>query len=136
MHINWKEIKWVSIEARLAKGYLHSKDHVKLRRNTSVSKQMQQEKVLVFSLIKENTISKALGITLALTTQKPSDFLIWTPQMLSSENHNFTPALIFLHYLFALYWPKCREKRCKDLLSLPACTQWPRINVVPQIIHT
>lgn len=67
---------------------------------------MQQENVLVFSLIKENTVSKALGITLALTTQKLSDFLIWTPQTLSSKKHHFTQALILLHYLFALHWLK------------------------------
>lgn len=51
---------------------------------------MQQKNVLVFSFIKENTISKTLGITLALTIQKVSDFLIWTPQMLSSKKHHFT----------------------------------------------
>lgn len=121
---------------RLAKDYLHSKGHVKLRRSTSVSEQMQQEKVLVFSLIKENTVSKALGITLALTTQKVSDFLIWTPQMLSSKNHHFTQALTLLHYLFALFWPKWREKRCKNLLSLPVRTQEPRIIVARQIFHS
>lgn len=48
---------------------------------------MQQEKALVFSLIKENTISKKLRLTLALTTQKVSDFLKWIPQMLASKKH-------------------------------------------------
>lgn len=67
---------------------------------------MQQEKVLVFPLIKENTVFKALGITLALTTQKVTGFLIWTPQMLPSKTHHFTQEFILIHYLFASYWPK------------------------------
>lgn len=64
---------------------------------------MKQEKVLVFSLIKESTVSKTLGITLALTTQKVTGFLIWIPQMLPSKTHHFTQAFILLHYLFASY---------------------------------
>lgn len=72
---------------RLPKDYLNIKHHVKLRRNTSPTELMQQEKALVFSLIKENAMSKKLRITLALTPQKVSDFLVWIPQMLASKKH-------------------------------------------------
>lgn len=53
MHISWEEIKKVSL--RLAKGCLNIQCHVKLISPTELQ---QQEKVLVFSLIKESTISK------------------------------------------------------------------------------
>lgn len=92
---------------------------------------MQQEKGLDFSLIKENTMSKSLRITPVLTTQKVSDFLIWTPQMLAAKKHPvpLIDGVVFLHQdlsyfiISSLYISPSGEKEdAKGLLSLRALT--------------
>lgn len=116
---------------RLPKGYLNIKCHVKSRRNTSATELMQQEKALVFSLIKENTTSENLRITRVLATQKVSDFLIWTPQMLAAKKRpvSLIAGVVFLYqdlsyFIISLLYmsPSVEKEDAKRLLSLRALT--------------
>lgn len=124
---------------------MNIKCHVKLKRNTSATELMQQEKTLVFSLIKENTMPKNLRITLALTTQKVRDFLIWIPQMLAFKKHpvSLIDGVVFLHQHLSYFIisslhmsPGGEEEDAKRLLSLLTLTQRPKINAALKIIHT